>query len=227
MQSFFITGTDTGVGKTHVSCALIRELVAMDLRVAGMKPLATGAHYQHGELRNEDAMQLMAAANVDVPYEWVNPYCFEPAIAPHIAAQQAGVNISLDVIHQAYRHLADRADVVVVEGVGGWLVPIGDTQTMADVATSLDLSVLLVVGLRLGCLNHALLSAQGIERDTQHFVAWVANMLAPSMPVLQENLETLKSRMPVPLIAVMPFTSSLQKNTHATFDMQALLTTRT
>ena len=211
MKSVFITGTDTGVGKTWVSCALMRQLIGEGLRVVGMKPVATGAIMQDGELRNDDAMQLMANANVDVPYEFVNPYCFAPAIAPHIAAHQAGTSISLDVIQHAYRELAANADVVVVEGVGGWAVPINAQQTMADVATILNLPVVMVVGMRLGCLNHALLTAQSIQSTSLTLTAWVANIIDPVMPMLQKNIDTLKSHLNASLAAVVPYVSGVSQ----------------
>jgi dethiobiotin synthetase len=205
MQSFFVTGIDTEVGKTYVSCALIRQLVAAGQRVAGMKPVASGARKLDGQLRNDDALQLMSAANVDMDYELVNPYCFEPAIAPHIAAQQAGVEMSPEVIHTAYKKLSAQADIVVVEGVGGWYVPLNSYQTMADVAQTLNLPVLLVVGMRLGCLNHALLTADAVRARGLKLAGWIANILDPSMPELTHNIDTLKRFIMAPHLGVMPF----------------------
>lgn len=205
MHSIFVTGTDTGVGKTQVSCALLRQLGAEGYRVVGMKPVASGATRHTGVLRNDDALQLMAAANVAAPYEWVNPYCFEPAIAPHIAADQSKRPISIETIAHAYQQLAKQADVVVVEGVGGWEVPVNATQTMADVALHLQLQVVLVVGMRLGCLNHALLTAQSIAARGVRFAGWIANVLDANMPALAANIETLKTRISAPMLGVMPF----------------------
>lgn len=202
MKSFFVTGTDTGVGKTFITCCLMRALLGQGLKVVGMKPLASGAEWREGQLRNEDALQLHALTNVNVPYEWINPYCFEPAIAPHIAAQQAGVAISIDLIHEAYQRLADLADVVIVEGVGGWSVPINKTQTMADLAVALKLPVVIVVGIRLGCLNHAMLTAQAIQASSSSLLAWVANSPDPDVGVWQENIDTLQSFLPAPLATV-------------------------
>jgi len=213
MQSVFVTGTDTGVGKTQVSCALIRQLIAEGYRVVGMKPVASGAYFVDGKLVNEDALHLMATANVDAPYEWINPYCFEAAIAPHIAALQAGIPISLEVISSAYQQLATVADVVVVEGVGGWAVPISAAQTMADVAAMLSLPVIMVVGMRLGCLNHALLTAQSILASTLPFAGWIANTLDPMMPALQENMDTLKEVLQIPLIGMLDYGSGIIRNT--------------
>ena len=149
-DGYFVTGTDTGVGKTRVAVALVHALRAQGLRVAVMKPVAAGA--APGAL-NEDVAALMQAANVAADLRDVNPYCFEPAIAPHVAAEQAGVRIDLDVIAAAFTRLAAHADAVVVEGAGGWRVPLNDTEDMADLAARLGLPVVLVVGLRLGCLN--------------------------------------------------------------------------
>jgi dethiobiotin synthetase len=205
MQSIFVTGTDTEVGKTQVSCALILQLVAAGLRVAGMKPVASGARFVEGQLRNDDALQLIAAANVDVPYEWVNPYCFEPAIAPHVAALQAGIEMTPDVIVAAYQQLQSVADVVVVEGVGGWFVPLNARQTMADVVAKLKLPVVMVVGMRLGCLNHAMLTAHAIQTSSLTLAGWVANTLDPDMPSLAQNIETLKTLLTAPHWGVMPY----------------------
>jgi dethiobiotin synthetase len=161
-KGFFVTGTDTGVGKTVVSAALTRALVARGLRVAVMKPVASGSDPRPQGLRNGDALTLMAAANLTAPYEVVNPYCFLPAIAPHIAAREAGVAIDLTLLRSRFDSLAAASDCVIVEGAGGWLAPISDTATMADLAVALALPVLLVAGLRLGCLNHALLTRESL-----------------------------------------------------------------
>jgi len=207
MNSVFITGTDTGVGKTRVSCVLMRQLIGKGLRVVGMKPVASGAETHSGRLRNEDALQLIATSNVDAPYEWVNPYSFAPPIAPHIAAQQAGVSILPEVIYNAYKQLAAIADVVVVEGVGGWRVPIDASKTMADIAQMLNLPVIMVVGMRLGCLNHAQLTAQSIQASSQQFAGWVANIIDPRLPALQENLDTLKEVLKIQLLGVLDYGS--------------------
>lgn len=204
MQSTFVTGTDTEVGKTFVSCALVRQLVANGLRVTVMKPVASGAQWLNGELRNDDALQLIAASNVDVPYEWVNPYCFEPAIAPHIAAEQSGIEISLEHILTTYQRLSNLADVVIVEGVGGWLVPLNSRQTMADLAGRLNLPVMLVVGMRLGCINHALLTVDAIHAKALNMRGWIANILDPHMPCLQENIQTLEKFISASHLGVMP-----------------------
>lgn len=203
-QGYFITGTDTGVGKTVVAAALTRALVAAGRRVAVMKPVASGAEPVAQGARNADALELIAAANVSAPYEWVNPYCFLPAIAPHIAAHEAGVAIDLGVIRGRYDALAARADQVIVEGAGGWLAPLSADLGMADLAATLEVPVILVVGLRLGCLNHALLSRESIRAHGAGFAGWVANSVDPAMERRPQNLATLVSHLGEPLAIVPP-----------------------
>ena len=162
MKGYFITGTDTGAGKTVVSLALMHALQVQGKSVAGMKPVSAGCITTETGLRNDDAVQLQNASSVKLSYDVVNPYAYEPAIAPHIAAQAIGEHIALDKITTCYRQIASEVDIVIVEGAGGWLVPINDRETMADIARQLGLPVILVVGMRLGCLNHALLTAESI-----------------------------------------------------------------
>lgn len=190
-KHFFVTGTDTGVGKTTVTQHLIRHYVAQGLRVVGMKPVASGCRWIDGVWQNEDVAAMCAAANIKAPLQWVNPYCFDPAIAPHIAAAQAGVAIDLNVIIEAYKQLQSLADVVIVEGAGGLLVPLNAEHTMLDVMAALQLPALLVVGMRLGCINHALLTHQVLQTTAIRCCGWVANQLDPDMPVLAENVATL------------------------------------
>lgn len=201
-RGYFVTGTDTGVGKTRIAVALIHALRARGLRVAGMKPVAAG--HAPGE-RNEDVVALMQAANVKADVRDVNPYVFEPAIAPHIAAAQAGVRIDLDVIRAAYARLAARTDAVVVEGAGGWRVPLGEREDLADLAQALGLPVLLVVGLRLGCLNHALLTAESIARRGLAWGGWVGNAIDPDMRCRSQNVEALKTRLPGPCLGIFSY----------------------
>lgn len=201
-RGLFVTGTDTGVGKTRVAVALVRMLRAQGLRVAAMKPVAAGA--EPGEL-NEDVVALRAAANVDADLRDVNPYAFAPAIAPHIAAAEAGVRIELGVIAAAYARLAARADVVVVEGAGGWRVPLNDSEDMADLAQRLGLPVVLVVGLRLGCLSHALLTAESIAARRLPWAGWVGNHIDPEMARQAANLAALRARLPGPCLGVQPY----------------------
>ncbi|MGH8209464.1 MAG: dethiobiotin synthase, partial [Steroidobacteraceae bacterium] len=204
VKGVFITGTDTGVGKTVVAAALARRLVAQGLRVAVMKPVASGSEATSEGLRNGDALTLIAASNAPAPYERVNPYCFEPAISPHIAAEEAGVTVDLGHIRHNFDALAAASDLVVVEGAGGWLAPIGPGTSMADLAAGLKLPVLLVVGLRLGCINHALLTKLAIESQGVRLAGWVANTLDPAMARSAANLATLVRLIGVPPLAVVP-----------------------
>ena len=201
-RAMFVTGTDTDAGKTYISAALLRHFAAQSLRVVGMKPVASGATELDGVLHNSDVTQLRQASNVQADMRWINPYCFAPAIAPHIAAQQAGVAIDLQQIKQAYEQLCGMADVVVVEGAGGWLVPLNGQQTMADLAQLLDIPIVLVVRIRLGCINHALLSVADIQRRGLTLLGWVANCMEDEMPVMQENIATLQQLIAAPCLAV-------------------------
>jgi dethiobiotin synthetase len=203
-KGVFITGTDTGVGKTVVATALVRGLVARGLRVAVMKPVASGSERTAQGLRNEDALALMAASNVAAPYELVNPYCFEPAISPHIAAEEAHIAVDLHQIRHNFDVLADSADWVVVEGAGGWLAPIGPRTAIRDLAGALEIPVALVVGLRLGCINHALLTKLAIESHGARLAGWVANSIDPEMARPKENLETLVRLLGETPLAVVP-----------------------
>jgi dethiobiotin synthetase len=203
-RAVFITGTDTGVGKTRVACALLRALAQADQRAVGMKPVASGALAATDGLRHADAQALMAASNVAVAYADVNPYVFAPAIAPHIAAEAAGVTIELTKIRAAFARLAAVSDWLVVEGAGGWRVPLGERHTMADIARELRLPVVMVVGMRLGCLNHALLTAEAVARDGLRLLGWVANRVDAHMPAADANLATLRSWIKAPLLACFP-----------------------
>lgn len=204
MKGAFIAGTDTGVGKTRVATALVEALVREGLRVAVMKPIAAGAAATAEGLRNDDAMALMKASNVPAPYDLVNPYCTELPASPHIALAEAGIIADLDEIKRTSLRLAAESELLIVEGAGGWLAPISDPLTMADVAATLQLPVVLVVGLRLGCLNHALLTAEAIERSRLTFAGWVANHLQPHFERASENISTLERRLPAPLLDVVP-----------------------
>lgn len=199
---FFVTGTDTGVGKTRVSAGLIAALRGQGLRVAGMKPVASGCTATPAGLRNADALELIAASGLDLPYEWVNPYAFAPAIAPHLAAADVGVTIRFDAIAQTLGELVGEADCVVVEGVGGWRVPLGPDGDVADLAMRLKLPVLLVVGLRLGCLNHAALTAADIRRCGLPLAGWVGNAIETGFDRLDDNLEALGDILPAPCLGV-------------------------
>jgi len=199
-RGVFITGTDTGVGKTVFACALLRAYVARGWRAIGMKPIAAGV--APGAECNADVAALAAAGNVDAPLALRNPFAFAPAIAPHLAAAEAGIAIDLERIGEAYERLAARADRIVVEGAGGVYVPLDARRDMLDVALSLSLPVVLVVGVRLGCLNHALLSAQAIHARGLAVAGWVANLVEPAMARIDANLAALDERLPAPRIAI-------------------------
>lgn len=205
INSVFITGTDTGIGKTFYSRLLLQSLNAAGFRTAAMKPLASGADLLAGELRNSDALVLQQTANTTFSYAQCNPYCFAPAIAPHLAASHAGLQIEFDVIQQAYAELQEQADFTVVEGVGGWLVPVDSQHTVADLVQAMHLPVILVVGMRLGCINHTLLTIENIRHRGIPLIGWVANVIEPNMLYLQENIEALAQRIPVPLLDVIDF----------------------
>jgi len=204
-RGVFITGTDTEVGKTLVASAMVRSLAQDGNRIAVMKPIAAGAEPTDAGLRNTDAIELMAAANAPAPYDTVNPYCLKMPASPHIAAAKEGISIKLAPIVQAFGQLTRASDLVIVEGAGGWLAPINEAETMADVAVALDLPVVLVVGLRLGCLNHALLTAQAIEARGLTLAGWIANHVQPRFEHAAENIATLETRLVAPLLDVVPF----------------------
>jgi dethiobiotin synthetase len=206
---YFITGTDTGVGKTIVTLGLMRHLQAQGKTVFALKPVATGCERTAAGLRNEDALQLQRQASVRLDYEQINPYAFEPPIAPHIAAGFAGVRIEFDRIRSALGMLSGQADCVLVEGIGGWQVPLDDRQTMADLARVLALPVILVAGIRLGCLNHALLTAAAIEASGLRLAGWVANCIPPRADFAEDNINYLKSMISAPLLGVIPVLSEV------------------
>lgn len=197
-----MTGTDTGCGKTFVSAALLRCLGKTGVRALGMKPVATGAQRGPHGLLNDDVETLRLASNVKAPATLRNPYLFEPPCSPHIAAAQAGVVIDIATIVSAYRDCRRYADVVVVEGVGGWLVPLTDRLTVADLAQALGIPVLLVVGVRLGCINHALLTAHAMGTSGAPCMGWVANVLDDEQYAVDEVIGSLTQRMAAPLLGV-------------------------
>ncbi len=205
-RGFFIAGTDTGVGKTLLACALLHAYAGQGRRVVGMKPVAAGAVRSPGGLINEDVAMLRAASNIDAALTLINPYCFEAPIAPHLAAEQAGVVIELATIASAFEQLAASADLVLVEGVGGFRVPLNRGEDSADLAQCLGLPVILVVGMRLGCLNHALLTADAIRAKGLAFEGWIANRVDPAMAAAERNVAALAERLPAPLLGDIEFT---------------------
>ncbi len=200
-QAFIVTGTDTNVGKTYIAKALVGHFAQQGFKALGMKPVAAGAELVEGRLLNSDVAELVKSGNVVADIELINPYVFASSIAPHIAAEQSGVEISLDKIKIAFEALQQQADVVVVEGAGGFRVPINRQETMADLAVKLNLPVILVVGIRLGCINHALLTVGSIRAAGLTLVGWVANRTDPSMQAKDENVATLKAMIKAPCLA--------------------------
>ena len=202
-RGVFIAGTDTGIGKTFVACTLLHAFRADGVPACGMKPVASGCERTAEGLRNEDALALIAASDPQPDdYSLCNPYAFEPAIAPHLAAADANVEIDFARIESAFAHLVARADCVVVEGVGGWMVPLSDSLEAADIPRRLDLPVILVVGLRLGCINHARLSARSILDDGCELLGWIGNAIDQEMERREENIETLRRLLPAPCLGL-------------------------
>ncbi len=205
MTTFFITGTDTEIGKTFVTCTLLHAVRAKGLTALGMKPVAAGAEMVKGEFINEDAARLRAAGSFDPGLALLNPFCLASPIAPHIAAAEEGVVIEPGRIREAFAALTEQADVVLVEGVGGFRVPLGEDYDTADLARDLGLPVILVVGMRLGCINHALLTAEAIAARGLTLAGWVANQIDPAMLRFEQNVEALTRRMPAPLLGLVAF----------------------
>ena len=205
--SYFVTGTDTGVGKTLVTAALLRRLREAGFTVAGMKPVAAGAVAGPEGPANPDALLLQAEASQSHPYATVNPWLFEPPIAPHIAAREAGVTIGIEAIVAAHERLRASADVVLAEGAGGFLVPLDRAYTFADLPKFLSMGVLLVVGLRLGCLNHALLTAEAIRARGLEFAGWIGNAIDPDFARAEANVATLAARIAAPCLGIVPWMS--------------------
>ena len=207
--AYFITGTDTDVGKTTVAAGLLQAARAAGLSTAAGKPVASGCEVTPEGLRNADALALMAQCTLALSYEEVNPVAFEPAIAPHIAAREAGVALTVQaLLTPMQRILRQRADYTLIEGAGGWRVPLSGQDSLSDVAQGLDLPVILVVGVRLGCISHALLTAEAIAQDGLQLAGWVANIIDPHTARLEENLATLAERLPAPCLGRVPALTS-------------------
>jgi dethiobiotin synthetase len=212
MSDYFITGTDTGVGKTWVTLALMKAMQNKGKVVVGMKPVASGCQKISGVLRNDDAVQILKQSSKrpsqTLDYKTVNPYAFEQAIAPHIAADLAGVVIDIGKIADEFSTLKKNSDSVVVEGVGGWCVPLGDNVMLSDLVNRLGLPVILVVGLRLGCINHALTTVRAVEVGGAKLRGWIASQLDPDYVCLEETMTTLKTRISAPLLGSLPYMES-------------------
>ncbi|MGB5834547.1 MAG: dethiobiotin synthase [Thiohalocapsa sp.] len=205
MSGLFVTGTDTDVGKTEVTLGLMAALQQQGFSVLGMKPVASGGETAGSAVACEDALRLQAQGSVQVRYDLVNPFAFVPPIAPHIAAGRSGAEIELGMIRGAYDDLAAHADWVVVEGVGGWRVPLGPALAVDDLPVGLDIPVVMVVGLRLGCLNHSLLTAESIRARGLRLAGWVANLVDPEMLARDENIATLAALIDAPSLGVVPW----------------------
>ena len=208
MKGVFVTGTDTDCGKTEISLAVMTALQARGLWVLGMKPVASGCDRTPRGPRSEDARRLRAQGSIEADYDLVNPYAFEPPSAPHIAAGQIGSEVELAVIRNAAMALSAQCDFLVIEGVGGWRVPLGPALFVSDLPLALGLPVLMVCGLKLGCINHTLLTADSIRATGNHLIGWVANQVDPDMQALQENLATLAALINAPCLGVIPWLTS-------------------
>jgi dethiobiotin synthetase len=204
-KGYFITGTDTDSGKTLVTLGLMQFFQSRGYRVAGMKPVAAGAEMTGDGWRNSDALLIQSQATAHADYERINPYLFEPPIAPHLAAEQVGVVIDFAHISHAFTALADSADMTLVEGAGGWCVPLGRSQTVADLAIKLGLPAILVVGLKLGCINHALLTVESMRASGVQLAGWVANQVDPYMHEVPANIATLKKAIDAPCLGFVPY----------------------
>lgn len=205
-KSFFVAGTDTGVGKTLAACAMLRAAAAAGHTSVGMKPLAAGATQTSEGLRNDDALQLQAASSLQLTYDEINPVCLPEAASPHIAAALAQRRVRVERLAGFCQGLlALRANLTLIEGAGGWRVPLNEREYMADLAKQLQLPVIIVVGMRLGCLNHALLTGEAIVRDGLRIAGWIANRIDPQMPHYEQNRDTLRDCFGAPLLAEIPF----------------------
>ncbi len=224
-KAFFITGTDTDSGKTLVSCGMLAAARQSGMSTAGIKPVAAGAEETADGPRNQDALLLQAQTTLPISYEQINPILLQSAIAPHIAAGEEGRRLSAERITGFCRGvLMQRPDFALLEGAGGWRVPLNERETLADVAVALQLPVILVVGMKLGCLNHALLTAEAIERDGLKLAGWVANSPQPEMPCYAENLATLQQRLRCPLLGEVPYQAGISpEQVGACLNLQTLL----
>lgn len=204
-NTFFVTGTDTDVGKTQIAAGLLHLANAQGISTIGLKPVSAGCEKTEGGLRNPDALLLQSVSSVKLPYEQINPVALIEPVSPHIAAQKEKRTLSADRLAGFCRSSFRMADFTLIEGAGGWRVPINSSETMADLVRVLQAPVILVVGMRLGCLNHALLTLEAIRQDGLPLVAWVANSVDANMRALNENIHTLQQRIPAPCLGVVPF----------------------
>lgn len=211
-QVYFITGTDTEIGKTHVTCALLATADARGLRAAALKPVAAGTD-NNGH--NDDVVRLMAAANVALPVTTVNPWLLQEPLSPHIAARRAGMEITIPPIIECFHAACEHTDLLLVEGVGGLYAPLSDTLSQPDLIRELDIPVILVVGLRLGCLNHALLTAAALRQEGLDLAGWIGNLVDPDFQAHDENIQTLKQRLDAPCLGILPYDAEASASTLA------------
>lgn len=203
-RGFFVTGTDTGIGKTFASCALLQAFAKSGHSVGAMKPVAAGCEQTAAGWRNDDALQLMQHSNIELGYKQVNPIALSPPIAPHLAIKEADKAVTIAQLASHFDQIKNRAEYFIVEGAGGWLVPLNENESMADIPEAFGLDIILVVGIRLGCINHALLTAAAIEQSGNHLAGWVANIIDPSMLMLEKNILTLRESIKAPLLGTVP-----------------------
>jgi dethiobiotin synthetase len=222
-SALFIAGTDTGIGKTHAACAVIHALRTSGRSVCGMKPVASGCIDTAHGLRNEDALALLAASSTPAPtYEIVNPIALREPLSPHLAAEHEDVTIALPPLRTAFDVLRERYDTVVVEGVGGWRVPLAPGLLASAIAGEWALPVVLVVGLRLGCLSHALLTAEAITADGCRLIGWIGNQIDPHMDAIEENIDTLRKLLPAPCLGILPHGVAPEQASHL-LDREAMV----
>ena len=206
MQRFFVTGTDTEIGKTRITAGLLEKAGQLGLESLGIKPVASGSEMTKEGLRNEDALAHQRASTYPCDYAVINPFCFAPAIAPHIVAEQESVELTVDSINEALKPaLAQSAEFILIEGAGGWHTPLNQQECYSDWVKSADLPVILVVGVKLGAINHALLTQESIQKAGLRLAGWVANCVDSDMPYQVENIEYLKAHMQAPCLGVVPF----------------------
>jgi len=224
-KTYFVTGTDTDAGKTLMACGLLEKARQQGLKTVAVKPVAAGCEQTPEGLRNSDALLLQDAMTMELPYEQVNPIAFEPPLAPHIAAMREGRSLSVERLEGFCRGATIQAcDLALIEGAGGWLVPLNPRETLADLAKAVQAPVILVVGMKLGCINHALLTVQAIARDGLPLAGWVANKIDPDMGAYEENLMTLKTLIDAPLLGEVPFLGDANKSAAAEYlSVDALL----
>lgn len=209
-QIYFITGTDTGIGKTYFTTGLLQALKKLGYSTLGIKPIASGAEYYQGKLRNQDALAIQQASSIKLPYENINPFCFEQPIAPHIAAQQTNTLLNCQQVSRGCEHaLNTNADYIIIEGAGGWLTPLNHQQTMADWIQEYCVNIIVVVGIRVGCLNHAQLTVQTIQQSNQKISGWVGNSFKKNTSYTCEQINTLKHKLNISFLGEVKFNSGI------------------